>query len=44
MDARVIEIFLDSCLVVSHVEGSFEAKDPQMVGYLKMVNTLLVEF
>ena len=35
MDAQVIKIFSDSYLVVSHVKGSFKAKDPQMVGYLK---------
>ena len=33
MDAQVIEIFLDSRLVVIHVEGRFKAKDPRMVGY-----------
>lgn len=44
MGAQVIEIFSDSYLVVSHVEGNFEAKDPWMVRYLKMVNTLLAEF
>ena len=37
LDAEVVEIFSNSHLVVSHVEGSFEARDPQMAEYLKMV-------
>ena len=37
-------IFLDSRLVVSQVEGSFEVRDPWMAEYLKMVGTLLVGF
>lgn len=32
-----IKIYSDSRLVVSQVEGSFEAKDPQMIGYLRLV-------
>ena len=36
--------FLDSHLVVSQVEGSFEARDPRMAEYLKIMGTLLASF
>ena len=32
-----LEVYSDSRLVVSQVEGSFEAKDAQMIKYLKLV-------
>lgn len=44
LNAKIVEVFLDSRLVVSQVEGSFEARDPQLVEYLKMVGTLLDSF
>ena len=44
LDAGEVEIFLDSCLVVSQVEGSFEARDPLIAEYLKLVGTLLAGF
>lgn len=44
LNAKMVEVFLDSRLVVSQVEGSFEARDPQLVEYLKMVGTLLDSF
>jgi len=44
LDAQVVEIFSDSHLVVCQVEGSFEARDPQMTEYLKMVGTFLASF
>ena len=40
----MVEIFLDSQLVVSQVKGSFEAKNPLMAKYLKMVSALLAGF
>ena len=44
LNAKMVKVFLDSRLVVSQVEGSFEARDPQLVEYLKMVGTLLDSF
>ena len=44
LDAEEVEIFLDSCLVVSQVERSFEARDPLIAEYLKLVGTLLAGF
>ena len=44
LNAKMVEVFLDSRLVVSQVEGSFKARDPQLVEYLKMVGTLLDSF
>ena len=41
---QVVEIFSDSCLVVSQVEGSFKARDPRMADYLKMVGILSAGF
>ena len=41
---QVVEIFSDPRLVVSQVEGSFEARDPQMAKYLKMVGILSTGF
>ena len=32
-----LEVYSDSQLVINQVEGSFEAKDPRMVGYLRLV-------
>ena len=37
LGAQKLEIFSDSYLVVSQLEGSFEAKDPRMASYLKLV-------
>lgn len=42
--AQMVDIFSDSHLVVSQVEGSFEARDPQMAKYLKIVGTLSTDF
>ena len=39
-----VEIYSDSRLVVSQVDGSFEAKDSWMVEYLKLVGQLMSEF
>lgn len=44
-DAQVVEIFFsDSHLVVSQVEESFEARDPWMAKYLKLLGMLLADF
>ena len=37
MNARDVEIYSDSRLVVSQVQGSFEARDSQMKEYLQVV-------
>lgn len=44
LDAKEVEIFLASLLVVNQVEGSFESRDPQMAEYLKLVGTMLTNF
>ena len=44
LDAKKVEIFSDSCLVASQVEGGFEARDPLITEYLKLVGTLLAGF
>ena len=37
LKAADLEVYSDSWLVVSQVEGSFEAKDDRMNDYLKLV-------
>ena len=37
-------VYLDSQLVVSQVEGSFEAKDARMLEYLKLVKQMMSKF
>ena len=44
LNAKMVEVFLDSRLVVSQMEESFEARNPQMVEYLKMEGALLDTF
>ena len=34
LGAREVEVYSNSWLVVNQVQGSFEAKDPQMIDYL----------
>ena len=34
LGAREVEVYSNSRLVVNQVQGSFEAKDPQMIDYL----------
>ena len=36
-EVKQVEIYLDSRLVVSQVDGSFKAKNSRMVEYLKLV-------
>ena len=40
LGAEEVEIFLDSRLAVSQVEGNFEAKESRMSLYLKLLGTL----
>ena len=44
LGATNIEIYLDSRLVVSQVDGSFKAKDPRMIDYLKLVKQTMNQF
>lgn len=44
LNAKMVEVFLDSRLVVSQMEESFKARNPQMVEYLKMEGALLDTF
>ena len=37
LEARDVEIYLDSKLIVNQVQGSFEARDPRMKAYLDLV-------
>ena len=39
-----MEIYLDSQLLVSQVQGSFEAGDPRMKKYLQMVRQVMSRF
>lgn len=40
LGAKEVEVFSNSKLVVSQIEGSFEAKDSCMAQYLKLFRTL----
>ena len=44
MGALDIEIYSDSQLVVSQVQGSFETRDSQMKEYLQVIKQVLGEF
>lgn len=37
LEARDMEIYSDSRLIVNQVQGSFEARDPRMKAYLELV-------
>ena len=37
-------VYLDSRLIVNQVEGSFEAKDPRMIDYLRLVKQTMSLF
>lgn len=41
LGATNLEVYSDSRLVVSQVEGTFEAKDSRMVNYLKLVKKMM---
>ena len=42
--AQEVEVCLDSRLVVNQDEGSFEAKDPQVINYLQLVKQTMSQF
>jgi len=44
LKAASLEVYLDSQLVVSQVEGSFKVKDPWMIDYLKLINQMMSRF
>ena len=44
LGAREVEVYSDSRLVVNQVQGSFEAKDPQMMEYLQLVKQTMDRF
>lgn len=42
--AQDVEVYLDSWLIINQVEGSFEAKDPRMIYYLRLVKQTMSLF
>ena len=44
LEVKDVESYSNSQLVVSQVDGSFEAKDSRMVEYLKLVGQLMGKF
>ena len=40
MDGKLVNLFLDSRLVIGQVKGEFEVKDKRMQGYLSQVKCL----
>ena len=44
LGAKEVEVYSDSQLVINLVQGSFEAKDPQMVEYLRLVKQTMDRF
>ena len=44
LGAKEVEVYSDSWLVVNQVQGSFEAKDPQMMEYLRLVKQTMDRF
>ena len=44
MGAQEVEVYLDSWLVVSQVQGSFEARDSRMKDYLRVVRQVMSQF
>ena len=41
---REVEVYSDSQLVVNQVQGSYEAKDPRMIKYLRLVKRIVDYF
>ena len=39
-----VEVYSDSRLVVNQVQGSFEARDPRMMEYLRLVRQVMNQF
>ncbi|XP_075669848.1 uncharacterized protein LOC142639574 [Castanea sativa] len=44
LGAKKVVVYSDSCLVVNQVRGSFEAKDPRMIEYLRLVKRTMSNF
>ncbi|XP_075655153.1 uncharacterized protein LOC142625361 [Castanea sativa] len=44
LGAKDVEVCSDSFLIVSQVKGNFEAKDPQMIEYLRLVKQMMGNF
>lgn len=44
LGAQEVEVYLDSQLVVNQVNSSFEAKDPHMINYLRLVKQTMSQF
>ena len=44
LGAREVEVYSDSRLVVNQVQRSFEAKDPQMIEYLRLIKQTMDRF
>ena len=44
LGAKEVEVYSNSRLVINQVQGSFEAKDPRMVEYLRLVKQIIDRF
>ncbi|XP_030935300.1 uncharacterized protein LOC115960505 [Quercus lobata] len=44
LEARDVEVYSDSRLIVNQVQGSFEARDPRMKAYLDLVKQVMDDF
>ena len=44
LEARDVEIYSDSRLIVNQVQGNFEARDPRMKAYLDLVRQVMDSF
>ncbi|XP_075645518.1 uncharacterized protein LOC142616581 [Castanea sativa] len=44
LGAREVKVYSDSLLVVSQVQGNFEAKDPWMIEYLRLAKRMMGNF
>ncbi|XP_075662971.1 uncharacterized protein LOC142632460 [Castanea sativa] len=44
LGAKEVEVYLHSHLIVNQVQGSFEAKDPRMIEYLRLVKQTMGNF
>ena len=44
LGAKEVEVYSDSRLVVNQVQGSFEAKDPRIMEYLRLVKQTIDHF
>ena len=44
LGAQDVKVYLDSRLIINQVKGSFEAKDPRMIDYLRLVKQTMSLF